>query len=264
MMKMSKILININNKNDIEEYKKIGITNFLFAIDEFSIGYKSFSLSEIPDDSYLLINRVMDTNTVDKLKSLKDEIKRFKGIIYEDIAVYQIFKDEDIELIWFQNHFTTNYKSINYWLDNGCTSAVISNEITESEIKEILDNTHKPLVLNILGKNQIMYSRRRLLSNFNAYNNLSGFFDMNLHEPVTNNNFRATESEFGTVIMNDEYFNYVPLMKKIDDEKIKYYLILNQDLESDKIKSILEGVDFGNTGFLNKKTVYRMSEYDDR
>lgn len=264
MMKMSKILININKKEEIEEYKKIGITNFLFAIPEFSIGYKTFPLDEIPESSYLLINRVMDTSTVASLISKKDKINKFKGIIYEDVAVYNIFKDESLELIWFQNHFATNYASINYWLESGCTSAVISNEITKDEIKEIIDASSKPLVLNILGKNQIMYSRRKLLTNFNTYNGLDDYNDMCLYEANTKNRFRASESEFGTIIMNDEYFNYVSLMNEINDDKIKYYLILNQDLSVDKISSILDGENFGNTGFLNKKTVYRMSEYDDR
>ena len=206
----------------------------------------------------------MDTHTVDNLIKIKDKIKKFKGIIYEDVAVYNIFKDESLELIWFQNHFATNYLSINYWLEHGCTSAVISNEITKEEIKEIVDNSSKPLVLNILGKNQIMYSRRKLLTNFNTFNALDNYNDMCLYEPITKNSFRARESEFGTIIMNDEYFNYVSLMKEINDDKIKYYLILNQDLSIFDISSIINGNSFGNSGFLNKKTVYRMSEYDDR
>lgn len=261
---MSKILININNLSEIEEYKKIGITNFLFAIEDFSIGYKTFKLNAIPDDSYILINRVLDTTSVDKLSSIKDEILRFKGIIFEDLAVLNIFKDESIELIWFQNHFTTNYESINYYLEHGCASSVISNEITEGEILEILEKSTKPLVLNILGKNQIMYSRRTLLTNFNKHNNLGDYNDMKLNVLGTNNEFFARENEYGTVIYNNEYFNYVQLMARVRDEDIKFYLILNQDLSSDKINDILNGESFGNDGFLNKKTVYRMSEYNDR
>lgn len=261
---MSKILININKIEEMEYYERIGITNFLFAIEEFSIGYQTFKLYEIKDDSYVFINRVMDTEAVEKLKSIKDEFKRFKGIIYEDIAVLNIFKDTNLELIWFQNHFATNYESINFWLDNGCNSAVISNEITKKEILDILSKASKPLVLNVLGKNQIMYSRRTLLSNFNKYNNLPEYNDMNLKEKITNNNFFARENLYGTTIFNNEYFNYLPLTKEIDDEKIKFYLVLNLDLSKEEVSEILNGKEFGDDGFLNKKTVYRMSEYNDR
>lgn len=55
MMKMSKILININQLNEIEEYKEIGITNFLFAVREFSIGYNEFDLEDIPRDLIFLL-----------------------------------------------------------------------------------------------------------------------------------------------------------------------------------------------------------------
>ena len=98
MMKMSKVLININQISEIEEYKKIGISNFLFAVQNYSIGYKSFALKDIPNESYIFINRVFDCALVDSLKEIKEEFKRFKGIIYEDIAVFNIFKDTDLEL----------------------------------------------------------------------------------------------------------------------------------------------------------------------
>lgn len=261
---MSKVLININQISEIEEYKKIGISNFLFAVQNYSIGYKSFALKDIPNESYIFINRVFDCALVDSLKEIKEEFKRFKGIIYEDIAVFNIFKDTDLELIWYQNHFQTNYESINFWLQNGCNSCVISNEITESEIMNIIAKTTKPLVLNVLAKNQIMYSRRTLLTNFNKYNNLDNYNDMSLEESNTNNTFFARENESGTIIYNNTYFNYVPLMKHIDENKIKFYLVMNLDLEPKGIQEIFEGKEFGNDGFLNKKTVYRMSEYNDR
>ena len=138
MMNKSKLLININNLNEISEYKKIGITNFLFAIKDFSIGYNTFTLNEIPDNSYILINRVMDTKTIEELKTIKDELKRFKGIFFEDLGVYNILRDLGVELIWFQNHFTINKESVNFWL-NKVDSVLLGNEITSGEIEELAD-----------------------------------------------------------------------------------------------------------------------------
>ncbi len=260
---MSKILININNLNEIEDYKKIGISNFLFAIEDFSIGYKTFKLDEIPENSYILINRVLDCNDVDNIKKIKNKLLDFKGIIFEDLAIYNMFRDSDIELIWNQNHFATNYESINYYVTHGCKSAVISNELTEGEILEILSKSKHPLVLTILGKNQVMYSRRNLLSNFNKHNNLGNFNNMTLDTQGNKENFEASENKYGTILTSDEYFNYVPLMSKVNDESVLYYLILNKDLSVEHINDILNGVSFGNDGFLSKKTVYRMSEYND-
>lgn len=258
---MSKILINVNDLSEIKEYEKIGITNFLFAVPKLSIGYKEIELNDIPDNSYILINRVLDCEDVDYLKSIKDKLIRFRGVIYEDIAVFNILGDTSLELIWFQNHFTTNDESINFWLDKGCTSAVISNEITQSEIDEIINKSHKPLVLNVLGKNQIMYSRRTLLTNYNKHAGIDNVNDCVIDTINNDTEFFVRESEYGTAIFNNTYFNYTSLMKKYES-KIMYYLIFNLDLSVDEIKNILEGGKFGNDGFLNKKTVYKMAEYE--
>lgn len=262
-MNKSKLLININKLEEIAEYKKIGITNFLFAVKGFSIGYNTFELNEIPEDSYLLINRVMDTKSIEELRLRKDELAKFKGIIFEDLGVYNILRDLEIELIWFQNHFTINNESMRFWLSR-VDSAVIGNEITSTEIESIIENASKPLILNVLGKNQIMYSRRTLLSNFNKYNNLDNYNDMTLDVHGTKDEFFARENELGTVIYNNEYFNYLEFAESLNEDKIKFYLIMNLDLNPNDLEEILNGKSFGNDGFLNKKTVYKMSEYNDR
>lgn len=259
-MKMQKILININKLEEINEYMKIGISNFLFAVEEYSIGYNTFKIEDIPDNVYILMNRVFDTICVDHLKEEKNKFKRFKGIIFEDLSVFNIFKDTSLELIWNQAHFPVNYNSINFHLKNGCISSVIANEITKEEIDEIINKSIKPLILPILGKNNIMYSRRTLLTNFNKYNKLSNNKEVILKENITHNEFLAKENEYGTVIFNNEYFNYVSLIEKYYD-KVMYFLIMNLDLRVDEIKDILNGRIFGNDGFLNRKTVFKLEDY---
>jgi len=71
-MKKSKVLINITDLEEIEKYKKIGITNFLFALNNFSIGYNSFKLEELKTldvNVYLNINLIMDTKTINEFKN---------------------------------------------------------------------------------------------------------------------------------------------------------------------------------------------------
>ena len=257
---MKKYLININQLNEIEEYKKIGITNFLFAIPDFSIGYNTIPIKDIPNDGYIFINRLLDTNDVIKLKEKKEELMRFKGIIFEDISVYQIFKDTSLELIWNQAHFATNASSINFWLDH-VSSAIISNEITKEEIEYIVKHANKPIIINIFGRNNIMYSRRTLLSNFNKYNNLEKYNNMNLK--TNNNDFYAIEDKHGTLLFNNDYFNYINKLN-LDDDKIKFYMILNLDFSVSKISEIINGLSIGNDGFLNKKTVYKLADYGDK
>lgn len=262
-MKKEKILINIEDLNDIENYKKIGINNFLFAVKDFSIGYSSFKLNEIKNiegNKFLYINRILNCNEVDKLKEIVDDILLFDGIIFEDIAVYNIFKNKNICLIWNQTHFATNYSSINYWI-NLVNSAVISNELTNIEINEILNKSNKELIVNVFGKNPVMYSRRTLLSNFNKNFNLNNNKNVILNEQITKNTFNAIENEFGTILFNDTHFNLIPYLNEINNDKVLYYLIYPNGLNYSKMIEYINGNTEGtNDGFRNKKTIYKLGE----
>ena len=261
-MKKEKILINIENLNDYYEYKKIGYNNFLFAIEEFSIGYNTFKLDSIKDlecKKYLLINKIFDNKTVEKFKGIINELKYFDGIIFEDIAVYNILKDMNIKLIWNQKHFATNYSSINYWLDN-TYSAVISNELTKEEVREILDKTNKPLILNVFGKNEIMYSRRQLLTNFDEYYNLKHNNKRIIKDKVTQNEYLGLESESGTLFLDNNYFNIMNYLDYFNSKNILYYLIYPKGLSIKEIENIINNksdIKY-NDGFMNKKTIYKL------
>ena len=263
-MKKEKILINLENLIDLEKYKKIGINNFLFAVDEFSIGYKSFSLEEIQKldcNKYLLINRIFNSRDVDKFKDFIKNLDNIEGVVFEDISVYTLLKNTNIKLIWNQNHFATNYSSINYWLEL-TDSAIISNELTHIEVKDILDNTNKPLILNVFGKNPIMYSRRTLLSNFNNNFNLVNIKETILEESITNNEFLAKETEKGTIIFNNKYFNILEYLDKFNEYKILYYLINTHELDFDTIERIINGENIINSdnGFMERKTIYKLGD----
>ncbi len=260
-MKKEKILINIEQLNDIENYKKIGINNFLFAVSDFSIGYKSFELEELRNlecKKYLLINRIFNSEDCDKFKSIISKLSIFDGVIFEDIAVYNMLKNTDINLIWNQTHFATNYSSINHWLEL-VNSAVISNELTLEEVSEILDKSNKKLVLNIFGKNPIMYSRRTLLTNFNKNFNLDDNKEMILNETITKNEFLAKETDKGTFILNNKPFNLIPFLKEFNNDNIEFYLIYPNGLNANEISEYLNGkLDNTDNGFMNKKTIYKL------
>lgn len=260
-MKKEKILINIEQLNDIGYYKKIGINNFLFAVKNFSIGYNSFKLEELENlacKKYLLINRIFNSEDCESFKSIISKLSIFDGIIFEDIAVYNMLKNTDINLIWNQTHFATNYSSINHWLEL-VNSAIISNELTLEEVCNILDKSNKKLVLNIFGKNPIMYSRRTLLTNFNKNFKLEDNREMILSESITKNEFLAKETDKGTFILNNKHFNLIPFLNKFNENKIELYLIYPNGLNAEEINNYLNGkVDNTDAGFMNKKTIYKL------
>ena len=263
----SKLLISINKYSDIKDYETLGVKAFLFPLHDFSIGYPhKFKLSTIKSaNAYLLINRILDCSDVDKLKIvLKTISSNIKGIVFEDIAVFNIAKELklDIELIWWGNHFGTNSELINFYLELGIDSAFLANEITKEEINSIVLNSLKPLVVQIFGYNQIMYSRRLLLSNYTEYYHLLPLKEEIIKEST--NEFKVYEENYGTVIFNNKVYNGLELL---NTSNIKYFYINSAFLSKELIVKLikndfkLSNIDIStDNGFLSKKTIYKLSE----
>lgn len=256
-------IINVDKIEYIKEYKECGITTFLFALKDYSVGYNSFTIEEInnidEENKYLLINRVLDCESIDNLKKLLPKIKNIKGIFYEDIGIINIVKDPNIELILFQNHFNTNTYSINYWLDR-VTSVVISNELTKEELTYITKNAKKPIVLHLYGHNQVMYSRRLLLTNWSKNFNIVNK-NTNLIEDIsTKVRFRVIENEYGTVMYSDKIFNGKELLSL---NNIKYFYINPTLIDHSIVIDFLNNMkthtnELEDNGFLEKETIYKL------
>ena len=264
-MRRDKILVRINNLDEINDYKKLEISNFLFAIEDYSIGYNTFKLddlSKLDVNVYLLVNRVLDNEGIDSFKKIIDKLVFAKGIIFEDIGVYEVLKDKGIPLIWNQNHFAVNSRSINIWLDK-VSSVVISNELEKSELEFVLDKVNKRVVLPVLGLNMAMYSRRYLLSFYNAYKGLKTL-KRALLKTDNGKEFIAVENKYGTVLFYKNYYSLLDDVNEFNDDKVLFYYIDPNMLNTIEVKELLEGKksDFINP-FYENKTVYRIGDLND-
>ena len=263
---ISNILIYVDDINHLDDYRKAGVAAFLFALEGYSVGYNTYSLEDIEkidvSNKYVMINRVLDCKSVDGLKEILPKLSGVKGIVYEDIALYNLIKELglEVETIFYQNHFGTNVHSVNFWLDR-VDSMFISNEITKDEIKNILDNASKEVVVHLYGYNQVMYSRRRLLSNW------SEFFDIDkkdtnvLTDRATKLQFRAMENEYGTVMYSGNIFNGKELLGL---SNVKYYYVNPTMIDHSIVMDFLTNVDhisdLEDNGFLDKETIYKLKE----
>ena len=263
---ISNILIYVDDINHINDYRKAGISAFLFALEGYSVGYNTYTLEEINNidvsNKYVMINRVLDCKSVDSLREVLPKLSNVKGLVYEDIAVYNLVKDLDLslEMIFYQNHFGTNTHSVNFWLDR-VDSMFISNELTKNEITNIVNNTSKEVVVHLFGYNQVMYSRRKLLSNW------SEFFDIDkkntnvLTDRTTKVQFRAMENEFGTVMYSGKIFNGKELLGL---SNVKFFYVNPTMIEHDVVMDFLTNNDHNrdieDDGFLDKETIYKLKE----
>jgi collagenase-like PrtC family protease len=260
-MKENKILIRVNSIEEVNAYQKKGINNFLFALNKFSIGYKSFSLEDLAKlkvNVYLLINRVFDNELIEEFKKIIPKLTFIKGIFFDDLGIYHLLINSNINLIWNQAHFVINSRSINYYLNN-IFSVCLSNELTKEEIKYILKKANKGVILNVFGQNMIMYSRRYLLSNYAKFKGLKekNQLVINPHQ----NDFIAKENAYGTVFFNKTYFDYIPYLNELDDKKILFYYIDEADLTvKDILKVINDNFNLVDNRFFNNKTIYKLEE----
>ena len=263
---ISNILIYVNDINHIDDYRKAGVSAFLFGLDGFCVGYNTYSLDEISkvdvSNKYILLNRVLDCKDIDKLKEIITNISGVTGLVFEDIGVYNLVKDLNlgIELILFQNHFGTNTKSINFWLDR-VDSMFVSNEITKEQISTIVDNVSKSVVLHLYGYNQVMYSRRLLLTNWSEEFDIPNKNTNVIVDRATKVKFRAIENEFGTVMYSDKIFNGKELLGL---NNVKFYYVNTMLVDHSDVIDFLTNVnhmsDNEDNGFLDRETIYKLKE----
>ena len=259
---MTNYLVNINNIDDIKDYKKVGITTFVFALKDYSIGYdKEYSVDEINnvnENKYVIINRLLDTKDIESIKDILPKLN-VNGFIFEDIGLINIFKELNIKgnKILYMNHFNNNSMSINYWLEY-VDSVFVGNELTYDEYKSILSKVNKPLVLHIFGYNQIMYSRRLLLSNFYKNYNLNSKKEGTVKDQNSDTIFHIKESNLGTIFYSNKIFNGKRLL---DLDNVLYYYINTTKIDKNIVLDFIGGKDIdSDEGFLDKKTIYKLKE----
>ena len=263
---MSNILIYVDKLEYISDYRKAGVSAFLFGLSNYCVGYNTYTLDDIKSvevsNKYLLINRVLDCKAIDELKVILKDISGIKGIVFEDIGLVNVLNDFEGEKILFQNHFGTNKDSINFWLDR-VDSVFVSNEITYDEIDYICKNVKKDVVLHLYGYNQVMYSRRLLLSNWSERFNIEKKSTNVISDISSGIKFRAMENEYGTVMYSQNVFNGSRLLGL---DNVKYYYVNTTMVDHNVIMDFLTNKEHSSededNGFLDRETIYKLKGRD--
>lgn len=250
-------LVTVTNKDYINNLKKEDVT-LVYPLRFFSVGYEEyFDIEQI--DDFLLVNRILNDS---ELKSLEKIIKNsnIKGIMCDDLGIIDIVKDMNITKILMLDHIANNSESINCYLEY-VDSIVVSSDLSEEEIREVIKKVNKKVVVMVFGLKGLMYSRRNLLNNYNIYHNLEKkkVLDANINDKY----FKVIESDYGTKFYaypyydgtslldldNVLYFWYDPILLDINNIR----KVINNDL-SDVLTSRI---------FLDKKTVYKVGDLND-
>jgi len=268
-------------------------------VDAVIIGYKDFNslnvleldINEIKElreyynrELYISFNQLIHEDKISLVKEILEELSKINinGLLFDDLGILQIVKENNlnINLIWSNTHQVTNYMTINNYEKIGVKGALISPDITLSEIIEIKDNVKEKLFVPIFGKFEIFSSNRFLLSNYLKYIN-KGTTDKTYYIENKDTKYPIYEDNNGTHIINGNILNglneYVKLLKiNIDYIVINSYdvdnipLVINnfnkvrrmyeENNIDESVISILEQqlTDDINKGFLYTETIYKV------
>ena len=257
----SKIILVIDNLDIIEKAKKVGLSTFLFPLKNYSVGFNNdFKIDDIKEEAFLLINRNLTNSDVDNLKSLlKDLPNNIKGIVFEDLALINILKDSNLIKIYNSKHLNCSSNSVNVML-NYVDSVILSTDLTSEEIINITKNSNKEICLYLFGLNQIMYSRRTLLSNYAKQYNLDNKNNLDVIEGISNQMFKVVENDYGTVFYTGKFYNALEL-SNLDD--MKYGFINTCFLDDNNIDILLDNISNNNYNIDNmdiKTSKYNLDE----
>lgn len=256
----NKFLVSLNNLEEIEIYKKEGINSFLLPLKDYTVGYpNTYSVSKINsinETKYCLINKVLDNKEIDNLEDILPTID-VKGFVIEDIGLIRPLKALKKEIILFINHFNCNYNSINEWL-NYVDSVFVSNELTKEELEEITKNAHKPVVLHLFGYNQVMYSKRSLVTNYETHYHLPLTNTLDIEDKMGQVKFHLYQDEAGTVALS----NHIATLDVLYLPNVYYYYLNTSFIPLETTLAFLRKEEITNSdeGFLRRATVFKIGD----
>lgn len=283
------IICDISTKN-IESYINNNADGFILSLKNYSIGTNNyFTLDEIKEivnkydkEFFININRNMLNTDIKELENILIELSKLniKGIIYYDLAVLQIkIKNKlNINLVWNQEHMTTNYNTCNYYNDKGVKYVILSNEITKEEILEINKKSNIIPMIYIFGKNNVAHSKRKLVNNFYENFNLEKKPSLTIHEKISNQKYILNENKDGTTFILDEIINNTEIIEELSNNNFEYIIFNEYDINhNDYLELINDTKKYinnnykdnnylikyknkynNNTGFLYKKSIYKV------
>lgn len=262
----------INNCDAILIGLKDYSTNLPIYFDMDDIVKINKIVKENKKELFISLNKNMFNSDLDTLKEILKQLDTLdiKGIFFYDVSIVNLKEELNIktDLVWSQEHFTTNYATINYWNKKGVKYTRLSNEITMNEILNIANNTSSKLILPVFGYLPMFMSKRKLVTNYKKYFNLDD--DSKLYYMYKENKkYPVVENELGTCVYTDEPINLYKEYENI--ENIVDYVILNSFLtDNDEFIKVLEYyktkqeneviTKYNNSFFMHKESIYKVKK----
>lgn len=196
----------------IPNNKDVVFNNLILPLKDYSIGFDVYyTVSEINSLSRklnisVIINKFLHKEDIKNIINIINELEidNIKYIFVEDLGLVSLLDNNKV--VVSQNHIINNYDSINCFKSLGYSNILVNNDLTINELKEIISKTSSNLFMYFISKNNLMYSKRRLLTAFSNYKNSDISKKEVITEKVSNHKLIIKEEKCGTCIFNKRIF----------------------------------------------------------
>ena len=279
-----KLLIEKNTSN----YDNLKIDGIILSLKDYSVQSTIYyDLDEIKDiinkypklEVFIKMNKNIFNDEIDKLKEMLIELNKLniKGIFFYDLAILNIKQELnlDVDLVWDQSHMVNNYRTCDYYYNEGVKYALLGKEITLEEIKEIVEKSKITSMVEVVSTPAIAYSKRKLLTNYYKSINKDKKDTLEILEKVSNKYYIVKESNNGTSFYTKDIMNGTSIIKDLYSVKTPYIImreegipdfdelvndtytyIENECKDNDYIEKYKKLGD--NTNFFFKETMYKV------
>lgn len=236
-----KLLIECSSKEQLYVDKTDGI---ILPLDGFSVESKCFfSMDEIKDIKekyscmvFVKVNKNFMNEEIDDLKNVLQELNDcgIDGVFFYDLAVLELKNELNLQLplIWNQTHMVNNYKTCDYYYSKGVSYALVGKEITLEEIKEIVQNSKISVMVEVVSKPSVAFSKRKLITHYYQDLGKAKKNDMIIHERGTNQDYELFENKDGTSFFLDVVTNGTSIIKDLFDIDTPFIIMREYGLEN--------------------------------
>lgn len=284
---MTKLLVMPNSIESIEKTNTF-CDGFIIGVKNFSVNTTlNLSLDEIKNivekydtkEIFISVNKNIHNEEIDELINILHYLNKLniKGIIYYDVALVELKKKLglDVDLVWNQEHLTTNYATCNFWQYFGVNYAYLSSDVTLEELIDIKKNTSVKLFTTVFGYLPMFASRRHLVKNYLKTFSLYGGNAYEIEKE--GKSYKIIDNSLGSFVYSSHILNGIDEYLKLKENNMDY-VVLNgfqiDDKDFTKIVELFSKVDENNVkgyskligeicpnwdkGFFYKETVYKV------
>lgn len=287
IMVMPDNIVNLNKIIDKIDAVMLGIkglsVNFpaYYTYEEFLCIYEICKTNN--KEVFVALNKNMHNEDLKELTDimLKLDSLDIQGIVYYDIALINIKMEKNLntDLVWGQEHMTTNYITSDFWCKFGAKYTLVSGEITIEEILEMKKMGLSKLIVPIFGYLPMFVSERHLIKNYLKTFDLTDNSKINYIEKE-GNIYPIIDDSNGTRAYSSHILNGIKEIPNLKEKQIDYVLLnpfllttedftfvidLVHDIKVENKEEHSEKIDAKfstDYGFLYKETIYKVKKND--